>query len=673
MSKAPRARAVFGLRWIVAGVSLAITVAIVLVSGGVSEKEQRRALTRELEGRLVLSARNLAMTSSRALLSDFPELTLAPILTEMAGTQPEQAFAVVTDAGSVIRGHAEARRLGTAFQLPESVRPRGTGVPLRPDEELLGDAEIFVAASPVVHPAGHRIGTAYVAFRRDYVESVIADARRVHLAVFLAAVALGLLVVPFAMTRLLRPLGVLREGLERIGRGDLETPIRLRDRTELGLLADTVNDMTARIREAQRERLERERLAREVELAREIQSSLLPSAGLTAGAFRIEGSHRAAAEVGGDFYDVFPLPEGKVGLAVADVSGKGLGGCLVTFMLAALLRAYRSTESSPRQLLIRLDETLRGSLRPGTFVTMFYGILDPASGQLVFASAGHSPLLVRRANGAVEWHRTKGIPVGVGRGALAATLTDTRVELRAGDVAVQFTDGVNEAFDPPGEKQFGFEGLEAAVRETAAAGPDRILDRVRRDIDAWTRGGPAGDDETLLVVCAAPETVVDPVALLERARRHGRGLRLPAVLEKLDGIHDWLSRCPEVAPLDSRTRKVLETAIYEVCANISEHGYEGRAGGTLELEWLPESDPGAAGVLGHILVVDEGAPFVAPASAVDFRDPGVRRRGRGLGLSIIRAAMKQVSYHPGTRAGNVTILSFEPSKPVPAEEVTHGA
>jgi serine phosphatase RsbU (regulator of sigma subunit)/anti-sigma regulatory factor (Ser/Thr protein kinase) len=665
---------VISLRWIVAGAGFAITVLIVLAMGGVSEREQRRALTRELESRLALSARNLAMTSSRALLSDFPELTLAPILSEMAQAQPEQAFAVVADLDSEIRGHAEARLLGTPFALPGTLRPRPTVVALRRDEQMLGDDEILVVAAPVTHPAGHRIGTAYVAFRRDHVESVIAGARRAQGTVVLAALALGTLVVPLVISRLLRPLGALREGLERIGRGDLETPIRLRSRTELALLAETVNEMAGRIREAQQERVERERLAREMELARDIQASLLPAGGLTAGAFRVEGSHRAAAEVGGDYYDVFPLPGGRVGLAVADVAGKGLGGCLVSFMLAALLRAYREGEPSPRNLLVRLDEALRGSLRPGMFVTMFYGILDPADGSLVFASAGHSPLLVRRATGAAEWRRTKGVPIGAVRGnALARTLAEERVVLGPGDVAVQFTDGVNEAFDPSGERQFGFEGLQAAVEAAAADGPGGILSRVRRDIDAFTRGGPPHDDETMLVVSASSPArgdPTDPLAVLAEARRRGHGTEFPADLDALARIHEWAKGCPELTGLDARCASLVETALYEVCANIAEHGYGKDARRSLELYWLPARV--APGIAGEFVLVDHGRPFAPPESSVDFRDPSVRRRGRGLGLEIVRGAMRHVSYHPATEAGNVTILSFDCTKIRSAEEVIHG-
>ena len=671
----PAPRRIVSIRWVVSGAALAMTAAAVVGVGAVAEHNTRRALTHELESRLVLSARNLAMTSSRALLSDFPELTLAPILSEMKATQPEQAFAAVVDLAGAVRGHANARLLGQAFELPQSLVPRATVSRLSPDERMFGDDSLLVAEAPVLHPAGHRIGTAYVGFRREYVEQVVADARRTQLLVVGLALLAGIIAIPLMLSVLLRPVGVLRAGLERIGRGDLQTPVRLEDRSEFGLLATTMNDMARRIREAQRESLERERLAREVELAREIQSSLLPADGLSVGAFRLEGSHRAAAEVGGDLYDMFPLAGGKVGLVIADVSGKGLAGCLVTSMLAALLRAYRTEYPSPRELLIRLDETLRDSLRPGTFVTMFYGVLDPADGSLLFASAGHCPLLVRRADGRLEWHRTTGIPVGAIRGeALARTLRDERVQLAPGDLAVQFTDGVNEAFDASGEHALGFEGIERAVAAGPAT-PREVVQRIRTAVDDWSGGGGRLDDETLLVigvegVRSSAVAGPDARALLAEARRRGTALTLPANLDALSRLQGWLPTCAGLEMPGPREAHVLHSALYELCANVVEHGYGFDRSRTLELLWLPETArPGA--VAGRFLLVDQGRPFQPGSDRVDFRNPEARRRGRGIGLEIIRTVMRQVEHHVVPDMGNVTILSFRPSL-LMEEEVPNG-
>jgi serine phosphatase RsbU (regulator of sigma subunit)/anti-sigma regulatory factor (Ser/Thr protein kinase) len=675
--------------------------AAVIAAGTVAERTTREVLGRELERRVVLESRNLAMTSSRALLSEFPELMLTPILNEMDAGRDELAFAVVTDLEDTIRGHADARLIGEPFDEPADALPRASNdLALVRGEMLLENTSLLLASAPVHHPNGSTIGRAWVAVDRGHVASVVAETRRRQALVVLAVLVVGVLVVMGSMGVMLRPIGALRAGLERIGRGDLESPVRLRDRTEFGLLADTMNEMATAIREAQEQQVEQERLTREVELAREIQSSLLPQGDTHTGDMVLDGSHRAAAEVGGDLWDVFPLEGDRIGITIADVSGKGLGGCLVTSMLSAVLRAFRNEEQSPSRLLTRLEESL--PIRPGTFVTMFYGILDPASGSLVFASAGHSPLLVHRASsGKSEWYRTKGIPIGAVRGgALGRTLQDERIVLEEGDVLVQYTDGINEAFGRDGEEQFGFERLRTAVAESAPRGARAVIKRVRDDVEAWVGDQPPHDDETLVVIARqsqeaqratngtaapgasfggadSPSPKFDPVRLVASARAKGHGISFSASLDELHRLTDWVRTCPELK-LQPREYHVLETALYESCANVAEHGYGGDRASSFELWWLPCEEATQAvggdvscGTAGVFILIDDGTSFDPNTTPADFRSPRVRRRGRGIGLTIVQSAMARISYHPKTQEGNVTVLLFDPDQ-VREEEAFHG-
>ncbi|GJM44184.1 MAG: hypothetical protein DHS20C21_10260 [Gemmatimonadota bacterium] len=693
----PKPERTLSIRWIVSGAAIALTAITVLAVSFVGERNARSALTRELQTRVLLEARNLAMTSSRALLSEFPELTLGPIIAEMSEDRVHLEQTAVVDLERLIRGHANARRIGDPYSLPDRALPVETTVGLMPGEQMLADDEILIAAAPVRHPQGHHIGTAYVSFPRDYVSSVLAEARRAQLLLVALMLAIGIVVAPLYMAHLLRPIGALREGLERIGRGDFDSPVRLQDRTEFGLLARTMNRMASGLRDAQEQKVERERLSHEVELAREIQSSLLPDADVAADGFTIDGSHHAAAEVGGDIWDVFPLEGGRTGIAIADVSGKGLAGCLVTSMLSALLRAFRNEESSPSALLARLERHL--PLRSGTFITMFYGILDPAEGSLVFASAAHNPLLVRRADtGKNEWYRTQGIPIGaVKGGALARTLRDERISLRPGDVLVQYTDGINEAFELSGELQFGLERLQEATAAGADGGPRRVIHNIRRSLEEWTGDQPPLDDETLLVVrydgvvAATPGTgeaapanapaelpidSMDPLQVLEKSRAANHHCTLPADLDQLHELRGWIESCPGFSALKECELAIAETAVYEVCANITEHGYGSRSDARMDVWWLPQSPnaddpPAGPGLRGHFVILDAGKPFLPQDDPVDLHDPGVRRRGRGLGLEIVREVMRRVSYNPGTPAGNITLLAFDSSKPR-AKETSHG-
>jgi sigma-B regulation protein RsbU (phosphoserine phosphatase) len=695
------------VRWIVSGAAIALTAVTVLTVGGLWERSARQALNREAGTRLMLTARNLALTSTQALLSELPELILQPIVVEMQADQPELAFAVVLDLNGEIRGHLDSRKLGDAFQMPEGLVSDEIPIALDPGERLAGNAELLVASAPVRHPSGESIGTVVVGFRRATIDSVLRATQRNQLMVVAALLVVGALAATVLMSLLLRPVAALRAGLERIGRGDLETPVMLSDRTEFGLLAQTMNEMSTRIRAAQTEMLERERLAREVELAREIQASLLPADAIKMSGFVIEGTNRPAAEVGGDYYDLFALPDGKIALAVADVSGKGLAGCMVTSMLSALLRAFRAIELSPSSLLVRLEENLSGTLLPGTFITIFYGLLDPRTGKLIFASAGHSPTLVyRRANGKGEWLRSRGIPIGAVRGgALKRTLEDRTVILHPGDVLVQYTDGINEAFDPTGERQFGFKRLEGAVVAAAPNGCKAVIESVRQAVAAWSLAGAPEDDETMLVVSregvreeagstdqSAPARE-DALRAIAEARQTGQRLRLHGDLAALSRIRSWISHCPGLKELSPADATMLESGLFEVCANIIEHGYHQDPRKMFDIWWLPGPSEALSRLTektahgdcrerrsacvreGRFVIIDHGPPF-DPTAVVspDLSDARVRRRGRGFGLQIIRATMNFIAYYPGTAEGNITLLGFDPARARSKEneEVRHG-
>jgi sigma-B regulation protein RsbU (phosphoserine phosphatase) len=655
-------KVVWSIRWIVAGAAVLLTAGAVLSVGAVAERNTRKALTAEIETRLLLDARTLALASTGAMLGDYPELTLHPLAKELLARQPELDVVVVTDIRGVVQGHPDVRSLGQSYALPARLRPIEDPHRLAPGETLGEDGGTLLAAVPVTHPDGRRLGLAVVGMPRSYLDGVITDARRQQVALLALFLGAAVIVPLVLVSQLLRPIATLRHGIERIGRGELDRPLVLRDRTELGLLATAINQMAGELKQAQTNLVERERLAHEMELAQRIQRSLLPKGTARAGAFVIQGYHRPAAEVGGDCYDVFDLQGGSVGVVVADVAGKGLAGCLVMSMVFSLLRAYRDSVASPASLLIQVDQRLAEMLEPGSFVTLFYGVLDPNGRRLTYASAGHNPLLQYRARDrSVTQIATRGIPVGAIRGgAIASTLEDHTLELEPGDVLVQYTDGVNETTNMRGE-QFGLDRLGRTVAAAAGGGTSSVIDAIVAALAGWTDQAPPADDETILVI--AQQAKEDPARilfsgdaeeLLRRARTRGLTLALPARMDALEGIGAWLRTCPPARAIPERDFTLLATTLYEVCANIVEHGYREDPSRSLDLWWVPD-DRGET----LFLVRDDGAPFAPDAAAdLDFGDPRVRSKGRGIGLQIIRRATRQAAYVPGTREGNLTVLHF---------------
>ena len=682
-------RAVWSIRWIVACAAVVLTTLIVLGVTSFMEKRTRNVLAREIESRLMLQARNLALTSSGAIVTDYPELTLAPLAREMQARQPELALVVVLDRHGNIQGHPDVRLLSGPFTPPRGLVPVPTAAPLGPHESITGNAKILVATAPILNSGGEILGSALVGLSRAYVDEAMGQIRKQQFLILGAFLLAGAALSFGLMSLLLRPIGALRVGIERIGRGDLSTPIRLANRTEFGLLAEEVNHMASALKKAQTEMVERERLAREMELAQQIQRSILPSGQTVAGEFVIQGGHWAAAEVGGDYYDVIPLPDGNIALAVADVSGKGLAGCLITAMIFSLLRALRSLHPSPAALLAVLDERLGETLQRGSFVTMFYGELDSKTGRLVYSSAGHNPVLVYRGQtGRTEWHRSKGIPLGAIRGgAVRRTLEDAVIDLGPGDSLIQFTNGINETFDPAGV-EFGFDRMEKIVSEAAPSGARGILDRLHVAVEKWRGDGLPADDETMLVVSREGASRAGPgafsvdgstlglpeaLARFEAAQKRGKSIQLPASLDSLVGIREWLDQSGAARGLSSSGADMLDLVLYEVCANIVEHGYGKDPARTLELWWLPGAGTAAGpATRGCFVLRDQGRPFKPDrAKETDYDDPVVRKRGRGFGLDIIYRTMSAVAYHPGTKVGNITVLEWDPRKLEQHDEARH--
>jgi sigma-B regulation protein RsbU (phosphoserine phosphatase) len=662
------------MRLIVTVVTAVMVAGAVIGVGAMAERNVRNVLAAEVETRLVLEARNLAMVSSSALLSDYPELTLHPLIKGIEAEREDLSTVLVVDRDGIIQGHADAARLGQEHHRSDDLAPihassdGGAEVNLEKGERLFGNDQVLVVETPIRHPGGGILGTAIVAVERSYIDALVTRARRSQIAVLILVLAASMILTPIVISLLLRPIAVLRAGIERIGRGDLDGRLHLSSRTELGALADSVNDMAARLKAAQIDLVEKERLDHEMDLAREIQRSLLPGERLEVGKCLVTGSQKAAEEVGGDYYDVFDLEGGRVGLLVADVAGKGLSGCLVTSMLAVLVRTLAPSHASAADLLVALQDSLAGSLQPGTFVTMFYGILDADTGRLDYASAGHNPVLQYVATEErVVRHDSRGIPLGLIHGdALRQSLDDLTLTIAPGDVLVQYTDGFHEAVNA-GDEEFGLERMIELVAQEGGKGNESVRAALQRGVERWEGARPASDDKTLLVVsrCAAeqPGDALEPdmgsreVAALWECRPSSRHhLAMPATLDALDGIGVWLRRCTFIKDLGPTDIGAVEQGLYEVAANIVEHGYAMASDDIVDIWWVPdELTPGG----GNFLVRDHGSPPDPRQFDSDTLDIyKVRTEGRGLGLRIINQTFDRVELYPQTRVGNLTVLRY---------------
>jgi serine phosphatase RsbU (regulator of sigma subunit)/predicted ester cyclase len=252
---------------------------------------------------------------------------------------------------------------------------------------------------------------------------------------------------------------------------------------------------TLRKQRLEQEIRERERVEQELRVARSIQQASLPKEVPQPEGWQVSPYYQPAREVGGDFYDFFELEEERVGVVVGDATGKGIPAALVAEATSNMLRALaRALSSSPGEVVSRVNETLLARIPPNMFVTCFYAILDPKSGNLTYANAGHDLPYLHRYGDAEEL-RARGMPLGLMPG---MSYEEKEIELDVGEGVFFYSDGLVEAHDPKGE-MFGFPRLRELVAKHAEEAElgDYLLEELYSFVgEGWEQE----DDITLLTL-----------------------------------------------------------------------------------------------------------------------------------------------------------------------------
>ncbi|HMQ04538.1 MAG TPA: SpoIIE family protein phosphatase [Pyrinomonadaceae bacterium] len=243
------------------------------------------------------------------------------------------------------------------------------------------------------------------------------------------------------------------------------------------------------------ERLERERMERELELATEIQQRFQPSGPPEIQGYEFQGISFSCYEIGGDYYDFIETHEGRMTIALGDVSGKGTAAALLMSSLHAAMHAQISARSSLDQTLLSVNRYLAENTPANRFVTLFAAELDPSTGKIRYINAGHNPPLVGRVDGSIEQLASGGFPLGI---IPTAEYDAGEMSLSPGEVLVIYSDGVSEATDPDGE-EFGLDRLAAVIKSNIGMSAAGIRDRVESALSSFTRNAPANDDITLVI------------------------------------------------------------------------------------------------------------------------------------------------------------------------------
>ena len=490
------------------------------------------------------SGKGLMVTCSRPVLSATgnatwvvaADVTLATVNREIIGTQVgDQGYAMlIDDRGNVIaRPGISAGEKGwdESFEMENLLSGNNSALAAVAQKMVAGqtgiarvpfsDGEKYVAYAPVksvnwsvalVVPVDEVIAPAEntrvqivnaTGETGTYLNQTMDAAKGLFIALFvlLFVMVAGLSII-FSQV-ITRPIAALRRGSEAIGAGDLGYRVEIGTGDEFEDLAHSFNTMAADLKEhmdeLQRTTAEKERFAKELEIAKGIQQSFLPDAAPTIAGIEIAAKNIPALEVGGDFYDFIPLGKDRWGLVIADVSGKGVPAALFMALSRTLIRASTLANADPAAAIGHANQLICEDSKTDMFVTLFYAILDSRAMTLDYVNAGHNPpLLLKGTSSDVVLLRAQGIALGLTDD---VDLQTVRVDLRPGDVLVLYTDGVTEAINDR-EEEFGEQRLLAVITENRMLPAAELLEKILAAINSFAGSRPQHDDITLMVLRA---------------------------------------------------------------------------------------------------------------------------------------------------------------------------
>jgi sigma-B regulation protein RsbU (phosphoserine phosphatase) len=357
-------------------------------------------------------------------------------------------------------------------------------------------------------------------------QSLLVSGMRLSDALLVVLVVIGVMFLIIEVAALIMGLALARSitssvhelfmGTERVRQGDFTHRINIESKDQLGELAGSFNQMTGSIENLLQTAAEKKRLEEELRIARQIQMSLLPRGPLDFPGISVTALCVPAREVGGDYYDFFHVGDRRLGVLIADVSGKGTSAALYMAELKGLMLSLSQIYQSPRQLLLEVNRIISDNLDTRSFITMTYAVIDLNAGVMTFARAGHTPLMYWSADGKQDAQVLipNGLVVGLripgAHQKFTELLEETTVPLHKGDVLAFYTDGITEAMTDDGDL-FGDARLVRLITEHGHLETGDLRERILREIEAFVGAAHQHDDMTMILM-----KVDDEIAAVEK-------------------------------------------------------------------------------------------------------------------------------------------------------------
>ena len=417
----------------------------------------------------------------------------------------------------------------------------------------------------------------------------------------------------------------INDTLGRITKGDLNVTVDVRSSQEFASLSDDINSTVSTLKRYIAEAAAR--IDKELEYAKQIQLSALPTNFPENEDYKIYAQMIAAKEVGGDFYDFYKLSDTTVAFLAADVSGKGIPAAMFMMTAKTIIKDLAESGMAVNDIFTKANEKLCENNESGMFVTAWMGILDLTTGSMQFANAGHNPPLLKRANGDFEYLKTRA-------GFVLAGMEGVRY--RAGELMVYpgdrlflYTDGVPEATNTE-NKLYGEDRLLAFMNKNASAEATDLLPALKANIDEFVGEAPQFDDITMLMFDYKPK----------QGGVHVTNKTFPAKIDVLSDVLGFVDQTLEGYECPMKIQTAICVAIEEVFVNVAHYAYGDSEGEmTLSIGFDAESREIT------FRMRDKGIPF----DPLQKPDPDITlsaedREIGGLGIFITKKTMDTVTY-----------------------------
>ena len=417
----------------------------------------------------------------------------------------------------------------------------------------------------------------------------------------------------------------INDTLGRITKGDLNVTVDVRSNQEFSSLSDDINSTVSTLKRYIAEAAAR--IDKELEYAKQIQLSALPTNFPTDEEYAIYAQMIAAKEVGGDFYDFYKLSDTTVAFLAADVSGKGIPAAMFMMTAKTIIKDLAESGMAVNDIFTKANEKLCENNESGMFVTAWMGILDLTTGNMQFANAGHNPPLLKRAGGSFEYLKTRAGFVLAGMEGIRYRVGE--LTLCPGDRLFLYTDGVPEATNTE-NKLYGEGRLLDFMNQNANVNAVELLPSLKANIDEFVGEAPQFDDITMLMFDYKPQ----------KGGEHMTVKTFPAKIEALSDVLGFVDQTLEEYGCPMKVQTAVCVAIEEIFVNVAHYAYgEGEGDMTLGIGFEEESRTVT------FRMSDRGVPF----DPLQKPDPDItlsaeEREIGGLGIFITKKTMNSVTY-----------------------------